>query len=97
MKYTIATSITLLATMSFAAPGTAQIQNRPQDFFEQGRERLEREIETLQTEALEEADSQAQEAEPLLEVNPSPEGESRETPADEQETPNQKPDQHQYR
>lgn len=68
--------LTWLAIIGMAAPATAQLRSPSQDFFEQGREQLEREIENLQTEPpsaelLQEADSK-----PTPEVCPAGEGEA---------------------
>ncbi len=87
MNYKVLALTTLLTTMGFALPGTAQNQNRSQDFFEQGWEQIEREIEILREKPLEEqADSQSPELRPLLEVRPSPTSQSGE-PLDEEEIP----------
>ena len=87
MNYKVIVLITVFTTIGFAVPGTAQIQNRSQDFFEQGWEQIEREIEILREKPLEEqADSQSPESRPLLEVRPSPAIQSGE-PLDEEEIP----------
>lgn len=87
MNYTAITLITLITTIGFAIPGNAQIQNRSQDFFDEGWEQIEREIEILQEKPLaEEANSQSPESEPLLDVKPSPVDESGEQ-LDEEEIP----------
>ena len=87
MNYKVLALTTLLTTMGFALPGTAQNQNRSQDFFEQGWEQIEREIEILREKPLEEeANSQSPESEPLLDVKPSPVNESGEQ-LDEEEIP----------
>ena len=87
MNYKVLAITTLLTTMGFALPGTAQNQNRSQDFFEQGWEQIEREIEILREKPLEEeAKSQSPESEPLLDVQPSPTIQSGEQ-LDEEEIP----------
>jgi hypothetical protein len=87
MNYKVLAITTVLTTMGFALPGTAQNQNRSQDFFEQGWEQIEREIEILREKPLEEeANSQSPESEPLLDVQPSPTSQSGE-PLDEEEIP----------
>ena len=87
MNYKVLALTTVLTTMSFALPGTAQNQNRSQDFFEQGWEQIEREIEILREKPLEaEANSQSPESEPLLDIQPSPTSQSGE-PLDEEEIP----------
>ena len=87
MNYKVLAITTLLTTMGFALPGTAQNQNRSQDFFEQGWEQIEREIEILREKPLEEeANSQSPESEPLLDVQPSPTIQSGEQ-LDEEEIP----------
>ena len=87
MNYKVLAITTLLTNMGFALPGTAQNQNRSQDFFEQGWEQIEREIEILREKPLEEeAKSQSPESEPLLDVQPSPTIQSGEQ-LDEEEIP----------
>ncbi|MBD1807970.1 hypothetical protein H6F98_21305 [Microcoleus sp. FACHB-SPT15] len=87
MNYKVVVLITFFTTIGFTVPGTAQIQNRSQDFFEQGWEQIEREIEILREKPLEEeANSQSPESEPLLDVKPSPVNQSGE-PLDEEEIP----------
>ncbi len=88
MNYKVVVLITFfITTIGFAVPGTAQIQNRSQDFFDQGWEQIEREIEILREKPLEEeANSQSPESEPLLDVQPSPVNQSGES-LDEEEIP----------
>jgi hypothetical protein len=52
MKLTVVVLTTIMTTTSLSVPVIAQITRPSQDFFEQGRERLEREIQTLQEESL---------------------------------------------
>lgn len=76
---------TLIGTIGLTVPVTAQIRNPSQDFFDRGREQLEREIQVLQGESLNlPGNLDQQSSEPILEVSPSPS----ETP-DAVETPSQ--------
>lgn len=78
---------TLIGTLSLTVPVTAQIRNLSQDFFDRGREQLEREIQVLQGESFKlPGNLDQQTSEPILEVSPSPS----ETP-DAVETPSQPP------
>lgn len=78
---------TLIGTIGLTVPVTAQIRNPSQDFFDRGREQLEREIQVLQGESLNlQGNLDQQSSEPILEVSPSPS----ETP-DAGETPSQQP------
>lgn len=78
---------TLIGTIGLTVPVTAQIRNPSQDFFDRGREQLEREIQVLQGESLNlQGNLEQPPSEPILEVSPSP----TETPA-AVETPNQPP------
>lgn len=91
MNYKVVVVITLFTTIGFAVPGTAQIQNRSQDFFEQGWEQIEREIEILREKPLEEeANSQSPESQPLLDIRPSAASQSGEQ-LDEEAIPSEKP------
>jgi hypothetical protein len=58
--------------MGLTVPATAQIRRPSQEFFEEGREQLEREIQILQQPSVE-LNLQETDSEPLLEVSPSPE------------------------
>ncbi len=81
----------LVSTIGLIVPVAAQIRNPSQDFFEQGRERLEREIQQIQTNTdNSEENQQKPKSEPLLEVLPSPESSPTQKPRD-LETPMQKP------
>jgi hypothetical protein len=73
MKIRVVALTSLVATITLTVPATAQIRNPSQDFFEQGREQLEREIQVLQTEPLNlEEKLEKPPSEPLPEVSPSP-------------------------
>ena len=77
----------LIGTIGLTVPVTAQIRNPSQDFFDRGREQLEREIQVLQGESLNlQGNLEQRPSEPILEVSPSPS----DTP-DAVETPNQPP------
>ena len=77
--------------MGLAVPVSAQIRNPSQDFFEQGRDRLEREIHVLQENSpnLEQSNQKPQ-SKPLLEVRPSPGSTTNEKP-NAVEIPQQQP------
>jgi hypothetical protein len=92
MKSGVVALITLLTSMGLAVPVTAQIQSPSQDFFEQGREQLEREIQVLQGNPPNSEQSlQKPHSEPVLEVSPSPASDRNQKP-NEVEIPSQKPD-----
>lgn len=92
MKSRVVTLTILLTTIGLAVPVTAQIRRPSQDFFEQGRERVEREIRILQGSPTELGENpEGANSEPLLEISPSPEISPTQQP-NEVETPNQKPD-----
>lgn len=91
MKFGVVALTTLLTAIGLAVPVTAQIQRPSQEFFEQGREQLEREIQNLQQAPSDsEGSLQKPRSEPVLEVSPSPESTPRQKP-NEDETPKQKP------
>jgi hypothetical protein len=102
MKFGIVALTTLITTMGLAVPVTAQIRRPSQDFFDQGRERLEREIQVLQGEPSNSEQSlKKPQTERLLEVSPLPESDRIQPPNEveirkpvpsEVETPSQKPD-----
>ena len=84
MKLTGIALTTILIMISLTVPVIAQIKRPSQDFFEQGREQLEREIQTLQEESPNLLQSpQKPPAEPILQVSPSP------TPSDQNQQPPQ--------
>jgi hypothetical protein len=91
MKPKVITLTILLTSIGLIAPVAAQIRNPSQDFFEQGRERVEREIHLLQSKPENsEENQQKPKPEPLLEVLPSPEFSPNQKPM-EVETHQQKP------
>ena len=91
MKLTGIALTTILITISLTVPVIAQIKRPSQDFFEQGREQLEREIQNLQQAPSDsEGSLQKPRSEPVLEVSPSPESTPRQKP-NEDETPTHKP------
>ncbi len=91
MKFGVVALTTLLTAIGLAVPVTAQIKRPSQEFFEQGRDQLEREIQNLQQAP---SDSQGSlekpRSEPVLEVSPSPESTPSQKP-NEDETPTHKP------
>jgi hypothetical protein len=91
MKFSVVALTTLVTTLGLAVPGMAQIRNPSQDFFDQGRERLEREIQVLQSEPTNSEQSQKKpQSEPLLEVSPDVGGD-RIGPLNDLKKPNVKP------
>ena len=95
MKIRVAALTSLLATIGLTVPVMAQIRNPSQDFFEQGREQLEQQIQILQAEPFTlNGNLEAPHQEPLLEVTPSPANPPSEQPNVE-ETPTQQPDENQ--
>ncbi|GAB4177188.1 MAG: hypothetical protein Fur006_08640 [Coleofasciculaceae cyanobacterium] len=92
MKIRVVAFTIVVTTLGLIVPVTAQIRNPSQDFFEQGREQLEREIQILQTEPFTlEGNLEASPSEPALEVSPSPVNSPNENP-NEEETPSQQSD-----
>lgn len=84
---------TLIGTTGLTVPAIAQIRNPSQDFFDQGREQLEREIQVLQGESLDLGDNhEKQPSEPILNTSPAPTPPPNETP-NEVKTPTQQPNQ----
>ncbi|HBB34100.1 MAG TPA: hypothetical protein DDZ80_02930 [Cyanobacteria bacterium UBA8803] len=100
MKFVFVALTTVLTAIGITIPATAQIQSPSQDFFEQGWEQLEREIQILQGERSDSSDSLSDaeenvsppESKPLLEVNPSSSSDPNQKP-NEVEPPNQQPNQ----
>lgn len=79
MKYRVVALTTLLTTIGLTVPVMAQIQRPSQDFFDQGRQQLEREIKLLQGTPIDiEETLPNRQSEPLLEVRPLPESSSSE-------------------
>lgn len=90
MKFGVVVLTTLLTTMGLTVPVAAQIQRPSQDFFEQGRQQLEREIQILQGAPIDIGETlQNLQSEPLLEVRPLPQSSSSEQ--NQVETFRQKP------
>ena len=84
---------TLIGIIGLTVPVMAQIRNPSQDFFDQGREQLEREIQVLQGESLNLGDSlEKRPSEPILDASPAPTPSPSEMP-NELETPSQQPNQ----
>jgi hypothetical protein len=87
----VALTTLLLTTIGLSVPVMAQIRNPSQDFFEEGREQLEREIESFQGESTEsEQNPQKPQSQPLLEISPSLDNDSIQKPS-EDKIPSQKP------
>lgn len=73
MKIKVISSIIILTAVDFTVPVVAQIQRPSQDFFNQGREQLEREIQVIQSESSNSPQNlQKPQSEPILEISPSP-------------------------
>jgi hypothetical protein len=93
MKFGVVVLTIAVTSMGLTVPVLAQIRNPAQDFFWQGRQRLEREIQVLQEnpsssdESLQEAPSK-----PLLEVRPARTSDTNQQ-QNEVETPQQQPEQ----
>lgn len=84
---------TLIGTTGLTVPVMAQIRNPSQDFFDRGREQLEREIQVLQGESINlGVNLEKQPSEPILDTSPIPIPSPSETP-NEVETPTQQPNQ----
>ncbi|MCP2732591.1 hypothetical protein [Limnofasciculus baicalensis] len=93
MKYPLIVLTAFVATIGLTIPAIAQIRTPSQDFFEQGRVQLERELQILQEETSESPqDEQKPESKPLLEVTPTPSSDTNQKP-NQVETPQEKPNQ----
>lgn len=93
MKYLLVILTTFVATIGLSTPVMAQIRTPSQDFFEQGRVQLERELQILQGQTSESPqDEQKPESKPLLEVAPTPSSDTNQKP-NQGETPQEKPNQ----
>lgn len=69
----VVSSIIILTAIGLSVPVVAQIQRPSQDFFNQGREQLEREIQVIQSESSNSPQNpQKPQSQPILEVSPSP-------------------------
>ena len=72
MKTRVAALTSLIATIGLTVPVAAQIRNPAQDFFDQGREQLEREIQVLQAEPfMLQENLEKPASQPLLDVSPA--------------------------
>ncbi|MBE9127154.1 MULTISPECIES: hypothetical protein [unclassified Coleofasciculus] len=95
MRFTFIALTTVFASIGFITQATAQVRTPTQEFFEQGWEQLEREIQNLQGERpnseVNLQQQQADESKPLLEVNPTLPSEPSQTPT-EIESPKPNPD-----
>lgn len=73
IKIKVVSSIIILTAFGLTVPVVAQIQRPSQDFFNQGREQLEREIQVIQSESSNSPQNpQKPQSEPILEISPSP-------------------------
>jgi len=93
MKFTIVILTTILTTIGITSGAMVQARTPTQEFFEQGWDQLEREIRILQQDnpEAEESLQQESETEPLLEVNPTADSETR-LEIEGIEPPNSQPD-----
>jgi hypothetical protein len=93
MKFGVALITTIVTIISVAVPVIAQINRPSQDFFERGREQLEREIKILRQESPNtQRNPQKPRSEPVLEVSPSPNSDRQPNPS-LSETPKPQPTQ----
>ncbi|HBE17252.1 MAG TPA: hypothetical protein DEG17_27530 [Cyanobacteria bacterium UBA11149] len=93
MKYPLFILTAIISTIALTIPAIAQIRTPSQDFFEQGRELLERELQLLQGQNSElPEEGNKPESKPLLEVTPTPSEDDNQNP-DAVETPEAKPNQ----
>lgn len=73
MKFSSVAVSTILTIAGLAIPVIAQIQRPSQDFFNQGRDQLEREIQVIQNESSNSPQNpQKSPSEPILEISPTP-------------------------
>lgn len=79
LKFTLVLLTTIVTAISIIAPVIAQINRPSQDFFDQGREQLEREIQILQDSPNTPQNPQRKPT-PILEVSPSPDHERKPQP-----------------
>lgn len=80
LKFTVVFLTAWVTTISLIAPGIAQIIRPSQDFFNQGREELEREIQILR-ESPNTPENPQKTPEPILKVSPSPANEANPLPS----------------
>jgi hypothetical protein len=73
MKFSSVAVSTILMLVGLAIPVIAQLQRPSQDFFNQGRDQLEREIQVIQNESSNSPQNpQKSPSEPILEISPTP-------------------------
>lgn len=85
MRFAFIALTTVFASIGFISQATAQVRTPSQEFFEQGWEQLEQEIQILQGErpdSEENLQQQPNESKPLLEVNPTLPSEPSQTPTE---------------
>lgn len=80
MKLAVVLITGIVTIIGLSIPVIAQINRPSQDFFEQGREQLERQIQILQ-ESPNTPQNPQQTPEPVLKVSPSPEHDCQSQPA----------------
>jgi hypothetical protein len=81
MKLMVVLSTAIVLIIGLNIPGIAQINRPSQDFFEQGREQLEREIQILREESPNAQENTQKKPEPVLQVSPSPDQEPQPQPS----------------
>ena len=81
MKLGVILITEIVTLIALNVPVIAQINPPSQDFFEQGRERLEREIQILREEAPNTQQNPLKKPEPVLEISPSPDHDSQPQPS----------------
>lgn len=90
MKFGVVLITTIVTIMGVNITVIAQINRPSQDFFEQGREQLEREIKILREESPNTPQNPQKTPEPILEVSPTPAKEGKPIPSPTPSpTPNQ--------
>ena len=72
MKLAVVLTTVIVSIIGLNIPVIAQIIRPSQDFFEQGREQLEREIQILREESPNTQQNPQKNPEPVLQVSPSP-------------------------
>ncbi len=93
MKFGVVVLTIAVSSIGLTVPAIAQIRNPSQDFFWQGRQRLEREIQVLQENPSSSDETlQKPPSKPLLEVRPARTSDTNQQ-QNEVETPQQQPEQ----
>lgn len=80
MKLAVVLTTVIVSIIGLNIPVIAQIIRPSQDFFEQGREQLEREIQILREESPNTQQNPQKNPPPVLQVSPSPDNERQPQP-----------------